>query len=336
MPRSLRVVIGLAVSALFIVLLLRQVDGGELAGALRDIRPGWLLLAAIPYLAGLWLRAQRWRRVLRPSLTISGGDAFALLLVGYAANNVLPVRAGDVVRAGLLQRRHGGAWSLGLGTIVVERVLDGLVLSAFLAAAVLLAGAGPLLRAMALLAAAGFVAATLLLVLLVIAPGSGAARAAGALRLAPAPLRPRLQASLSGFLDGLTTLRGGGAWARVTALTAASWICEGASYWLVGVALGLPLQPPLYAGVLGAANLALVAPSTAGGIGPFEFFAREAVVAHGVSPAAGAAYAIAVHAFVLAPVVLLGVAVMWRLQLGARTLLGAREPAAGEGAGSGR
>ena len=335
MLRSRRVVIGLAVSALFLVLLLRQVDRGELARTLRETRPEWLLAAAVPYFAGLWLRALRWRLVLQPSLAISTRDSLTLLLMGYAANNVLPARAGELVRAGLLQQRHGGAWSLGLGTIVVERVLDGLVLAAFLAATVALAGGSALLRWLALLAGAGFVAATLLLVLLMAAPGGGATAAARLLRVAPAPLRPRLRAWMDGFLGGLTTLRGAAAWARVTAVTAASWVCEGASYWLVGLALGLELPPPLYAAVVGAANLALAAPSTAGGVGPFEFFARAAVVAHGATAAAGAAYAIALHAFTLAPVALLGLALLWRSGLSLRRLPTeapyAAEPAAARG-----
>ena len=326
-----RVVLGLIVSAAFVALLLRQVDRGELAQALRGTEPGWLLAALVPYFAGLWLRAVRWRVVLRPSLAISNGDAFALVLVGYAANNVLPVRAGEAVRAGMLQRHHGGSWSLGLGTIVVERVLDGLVLAALLAATVALAGGDGALRWLALLAGAGFAAATLLIVLLAARPAAGATWARRLLRPAPAALRAPLAGWLDGFIDGLTTLRGVSLWTRAIALTVASWALEGVSYWLVGLALGLDLDALLYTAVLGAANLALVAPSTAGGVGPFEFFAREGVAAHGVAASTATAYAIVLHAVLLGPVVLAGLAVLWRRHLGPGALLRAGEPASAAG-----
>ena len=104
------------------------------------------------------------------------------------------------------------------------------------------------------------------------------------------------------------------------------------SYWLVGLALGLDLDALLYGAVLGAANLALVAPSTAGGVGPFEFFAREGVAAHGVAAATAAAYAIVLHALLLAPVVLAGLAVLWRRHLGPGALLSTGEPAPAAGA----
>ena len=48
-----RTLIGLAVSAVFLVLLLRQVDGGELRDALGEAEPGWLILAFLVYFGAL-------------------------------------------------------------------------------------------------------------------------------------------------------------------------------------------------------------------------------------------------------------------------------------------
>lgn len=328
MWRSRRLYLGLGVSAVFLVLLLRQVDGDELAEALREARPGWIALAAVPFALGLWLRALRWRIVLRPSLEISTGDALAIMIVGFGANNVLPARAGEVVRAGMLQQRYGASWTLGLGTIVVERVLDGLVLSAFLVLTIALAGGTALLNALALLAAAGFAAAAVLLVALTVWPGPSATLATRLLRFAPARLRPRLRAWSGGFVAGMTALRGSGAWAAALAATAASWAAEGAAYWLVGRAFGLDLAALLYSAVVGAANLALAAPSTAAGIGPYEFFTREVAVAYGAAAATATAYAIALHALTVVPLIVAALVVLWRRNLGLRTLAG---PAAGAG-----
>lgn len=332
MWRSRRLYLGLGVSALFVVLLLRQVDGGELADALREAEPAWLVLAAPAYALGLWLRALRWRLVLRSSLEISTGESLSLMIVGFAANNLLPARAGEVVRAGLLQQRHGASWTLGFGTIVIERLLDALVLSALLAVTIALAGGTALLNALALLAAAGCAAATVLLAALALRPAASVALATRLLALVPARWRPRLRAWTGGLVAGMTTLRGPGAWAAALAATTASWAAEGVAYWLVGRGFGLDLPAALYAAVLGAANLALAAPATAAGIGPYEFFTREVVVAYGATAAAGTAYAIALHALIVVPLMVAGVFVLWRLQLGLRTLTGDTGPA-GEASG---
>ena len=49
---------------------------------------------------------------------------FAYLAVGYAANNVLPARLGELVRSHYLGDREGISRTTTLGTVVVERVVD--------------------------------------------------------------------------------------------------------------------------------------------------------------------------------------------------------------------
>ena len=75
----------------------------------------------------------RWRIVLDSTVRITTPNAVSLLLIGYAANNLLPMRAGDVVRAQLLHQQHGTSRLAGLGTVVVEKIFDGIILALFLA-----------------------------------------------------------------------------------------------------------------------------------------------------------------------------------------------------------
>ncbi len=207
-------------------------------------------------------------------------------------------------------------------------MLDGLVLAGFLAVTVALAGGTTLLTGLAVLSGAGFVVATVVLVALAWRPQQSTQLITRLLRFAPARWRPLLRAWSGGFIAGMTTLRGPRAWAVVTLVTALSWTAEGVAYWLVGLSFGLDIPAPLYAGVLGAANLALAAPATAGGVGPYEYFTREVVVAHGASTAAGTAYAIALHALIVAPLIVIGLIVLWRRRLGLRSLLDRPEDAA--------
>jgi uncharacterized protein (TIRG00374 family) len=322
--RQPRVWVGLAASAVFFVLLLRQVDARDLLDAIAEVQPGWLIVALAVYLAGLWVRALRWRLILRPHVEVAGRDAFALLVIGYAANNVLPVRAGEFVRAGLLQQRHEAPWATGLGTIVVERILDGLVLASLLAGTVALAGGDGLLRTLALIALLGFAAIAAMLVLLGRTSGHRARRL---MPLVPSRFRSRIEATLARFAVGLTALHGARVWTALVAFSVATWGLEAATYWLVGLAFGLPLDAPLYLGLCGAANLAIAAPSTAGGIGPFEYFAREVAVFYGAGVAAATAYALVLHVLILVPVVLLALVLLWRHHLAPGTLL--RAPAGG-------
>ena len=134
-------------------------------------------------------------------------------------------------------------------------------------------------------------------------------------------------------------MRTGRAWVVVTSLTTLSWALEALSCWAVGEAFGLGLDIGIYFGVCGAANLSMAAPSTSGGIGPYEYFAREVVGRFGVPAATGTAYALVLHATILVPVAIIGLLLIWRQDLGLKTLTpdadeiaeGDPEPPAGAG-----
>ena len=321
-----RLVLGTAVSGACLALLFVRVDLPAVVEAARAARPAWLLLAVPLFAASIGLRAMRWRAILRPLVPLSRGDAAVLVLIGYAANNLLPARTGEVVRAVLLQRRHGVSAAAGLGTIVVERVLDGLVLALLLAGTLTLAGGTGPLRVLAGVAGTGFLGVALALVLLAARPALAWRVIDVALRAAPASLAGRARALIERFVEGLTLLRHARAWVYVVATSVAAWTLEAGAYWAIGEAFALPLAPALYLAVCAAANLAIAAPSTSGGIGPYEFFAREVVVHFGTSAAAGTAYALALHAFVLAPVTVAGILLLWRRHLGIATLATTRVP----------
>ena len=316
-----RMLIGLVVSAVFLALLLRQVNFDELTAALRSVEPAWLLAAMGVQVLALWVRGLRWQLVLRSSVRISTADATSLVVIGYAANNLLPARAGEVVRAMLLKERHGGDRVHALGTIVIERIFDGIVLALFLGGTVALAGGNTLLRVLALLMTVGFIFLGVVLAAFAARPEGASQRVLGLLRLDPERVRARAHTLLGRFLGGVSGLRGVGPWSAVMAATTLTWGLEALMYWLVGVAFGIDINPLLYFGVCGAANLAVAAPSTSGGIGPFEFFAREVLVVFGVATATATAYALLLHALLLVPVALAGLGLLWHRHIGLRALV---------------
>ena len=325
--RNPRVWVGLAVSALFMALLLRQVDRDEVLTALAGVHVWWLPLAVAVEFAALWVRGVRWRLILDSTVRIRDRDAVSILLIGYAANNVLPLRAGELVRAQLLYTRHGAGRMATIGTIVVERIFDVLVLALFLASAVAAIEVEPALRQSALLllllaaTAAGCVA-------VLAAWPRGADLLVRALGVLPPSVRPRARSVLGSFLGGLGALRGGPVWAGVAASSVMTWGLEATAYWLVGIAFGLPVGPAAFLAVCGAANLALAVPSTAGGIGPFEYLTGLLLRTYGAAAAVSAAYALVLHALLLAPVVVVGVILLWRHHLGIGALMRALQAGA--------
>src|SRR5919204_1393332 len=94
------------------------------AGALA-----WLVGAAVLYSIATLLRGERWHRILHViGVDVSRQDAYGLTTVGYMGNNVLPARAGEMLRVVLLSRRTDAGKRALLGTVVAERILDALAL----------------------------------------------------------------------------------------------------------------------------------------------------------------------------------------------------------------
>jgi hypothetical protein len=93
--------------------------------------------AGLLYALATLVRSERWHRILHlTGVQADRRDSYALTTVGYMGNNVLPARAGEMLRVVLLSRRSGAGKRALLGTVVAERLLDALALGAIFVAVV--------------------------------------------------------------------------------------------------------------------------------------------------------------------------------------------------------
>src|SRR3954453_22317488 len=97
----------------------------------------WLAAGAVLYAIATLLRGERWHRILHlTGVDAERVDSYGLTAVGYMGNNVLPARAGEMLRVVLLSRRTDASKRTLLGTVVAERLLDAIALASILVAVV--------------------------------------------------------------------------------------------------------------------------------------------------------------------------------------------------------
>ncbi|GIW08717.1 MAG: membrane protein [Dehalococcoidia bacterium] len=311
---SSRALVPVVVTAFFVAALFLNpaFNLGQLGQSFARANYGWIVPAIGMFFLGVWVRAVRWSLLLRPVAAIPARRLFPVLVLGFAANNVLPVRAGELVRAHELSRREGVSRTASLATILVERVFDGLTLL-FLLGSVSLAI--PLADWFAYVLRAGAVVFLGLLGGIVVLALGGRHSLAfihwAAARL-PGRIGDRIEGLVQLFLDGLAGVRRPDLIMLVALTSIGAWIAESGVYLLVFGAFGLDL--PAYVALLvnSTANLAITIPSSQGGIGPFEFFAAQTLIAFGVPDDTATAYAFVAHAAVLLPVIPLGGWILWR------------------------
>lgn len=88
----------------------------------------WVIVSIPIILLSHWVRAVRWKILLKPILNArSTWNLFSAVMVGYAVNNILP-RGGELVRPFVYARREGVSRSAVFATIIIERFLDVLFL----------------------------------------------------------------------------------------------------------------------------------------------------------------------------------------------------------------
>ncbi|HXQ42745.1 MAG TPA: lysylphosphatidylglycerol synthase transmembrane domain-containing protein [Candidatus Udaeobacter sp.] len=128
--------LGLAVGGALLWFAFARIDTGDLLRRLAQVQIAWLLLALACYWVALAIRSWRWRIILSPVSRLTFFQVYHGLVVGYAANNVLPARLGELVRADYLGRRNGISRLSVVGTIVVERLFDVVVFIGFIVAGI--------------------------------------------------------------------------------------------------------------------------------------------------------------------------------------------------------
>lgn len=302
--RSPRAWLGLAVRLTLgfgaLIYALRGVDLVALADAIKGLDPLWLAIAFLAVLASIGVKFWRWELLVSPVCPQQSSlSILRSLLLGQAANIVLPLRGGDLVRAAVLAP-SGGRLAAVLAVTVVEKALDLIALGLAAAAAMLLIWPGSVavswpgmfLLGLALLLAALVIMSSLDRVW---------ARLRPVLKRLPANIAVSAQKFGDGMVDGIGELRRARHMPPVIALTLLSWLVM----FSINIALLKSFAIPAPAGaallVLVLVHIGVIPALMPGNIGPFYFFARLALTTYGISAAASTGFAVVLHAIITLP-----------------------------------
>jgi uncharacterized protein (TIRG00374 family) len=266
----------------------------------------------------VWLRALRWRHLTNAIAPLPLASLYRATAVGFLANNVFPLRLGELVRAWALARDQRLGVAPVLGTIVLERVIDGLVV---IALAMVIFGVRGSRSGDALAVGIPLLFGALLplgAVLLMRFRPEHATRLArfAARRLLPGRTGASLEDIVRRMSEGLGSLQGGRHLWWVALHSVLIWAVLGVVPFLAGfAALGIDLGPPRRAlaasyVVLTAVGIAVALPSAPGFFGPYHLAAREALARFGVPEEAALALGTLSHALMWVTTSALGLLVL--------------------------
>ena len=324
--------IGLGLSVAFLGIFLLTVDLRRLWSELAGANYWYLGPAVAMYFVSLLFRTLRWKLMLGHIRSIPARRLFPVVVVGYMANNLLPMRLGELVRSYYVGEREHISKTSALVTVLIERVMDALTLLFFIAAIAAVVPLSDVVEAMGESAriawplfvvglGALFIGAFGALLLFAFQPARTRALGLAVIRPLPTRFAARLEGLLDMFIVGLLPLRSPQKLAGLFALSVPIWLFEAGLFFFVGFAFGLD---GLYANladlaiavvlVTAVANIGSSIPSAPGGIGLFEILARETLVLLPlavVDKSTAAGFAAVSHFALLMPTIVLGQVYLW-------------------------
>jgi hypothetical protein len=317
------IIIGILISIFFLYLAFRKVDIEETKRALRLANYYWLFPAVISYLIAFLMRGIRWKYLLLPIKKCKITNLVSTIIIGFMANCLLPLRAGELIRAYVNGKKENISKSSSLATIVIERVFDGLALVILLLVAFPFLGSAPhsqhylpqWLKKMIYVAWALFLAVLILLYIMLRSKeltGRVIKKLFGFLKES---VLEKILNLTNSFIEGLNILRQRKEILVVSSLSLLVWTFEGTTFYLGAKALNLSITYPQAYFTMVVIALGLMVPSSPAFIGVYEYFCITALGLFAIEKSLALSYAVLIHFLQVILIVGLGLFFLWKENL---------------------
>ena len=306
---TLKTVLPILLGALILWMVYNDFDFSLLWDGLGEMNLVWFAVTVLFGIMSHVIRGWRWRLTLAPlGYNPSAATCVDSVYVAYAANLVLP-RVGEVSRCVILERHEHVPFAHALGTLVMERMIDTLMVVLITLVAVALqwpvfvefiSEAGFRLPGGAMLSTPqGLVISLLSLVAIAVLLF---------FFLRKLSIWQKIRSFAARFMEGLLSLRRmKNGWLFVVE-TVGIWFCYFMQFYLCFFCFPFSSTLSLFAGLMlfVAGSIAVVVP-TPNGAGPWHFAVISIMVLYGVSTTNASVFALIVHSTQTLLVAVLGV-----------------------------
>lgn len=282
------------ISIVALAYVIRKLNWEEFLLHLKSISIWQLVLLVIIYLCGFIPRAIR-SKLMLPALSPHG--AMGGVMIGYAANNLLPARLGELVRAQLVGKVEGIRRSTTLLSIIFERVLDGfvIVILLFVGCSNL---ALPAWAEKARWTGLGLFSGLLLCFLV-----SGFFPAFFKKFTPHGGLGHFIEGTIDGAAIGCRSIS---ALSAIVLLSLLTWCMEAGMFYYGFQIFAIHQSYTAALFVLGILNLGILIPNSPGNIGVFQYFTILALSVFHISQSEATAYSVVIHLCQYLPVTAIG------------------------------
>jgi len=310
-----KLILGSLVSTFFLVLALRDIQWNVLWDVLKQTRYLYLVPVVFFTMACHYSRAYRWKFLLLPVKDISTWNLFSATAIGFMANNLLPARLGEIVRAYVIGKQERISRTASFATIVYERILD--VFSLLVLLWITLAKvSGPewLKTSMIWILVLNIVAFAVML-LMVRSPEMVRRLVAKFTKPFPEQLQAKALRVIEGYLVGLGSMTEIKSLLPIALTSFGVWFFAilGLYYTFVALDMEVPFMANVTLVVL--VSMGTMIPSAPAYLGTTQYACIVGLAIYGVGKSEALAFSLLYHATQFFPITALGLYLLWRAQI---------------------
>ncbi|MFH1577423.1 MAG: lysylphosphatidylglycerol synthase transmembrane domain-containing protein [Candidatus Margulisiibacteriota bacterium] len=314
------VFLGILISLALLFLLFYRINLSQFLAAFQKANYYYAFLIIVVVFAGCYLRALRWRWIIRPLKDIPAASLFIATVIGYMANSLLPARMGEFVRAHVIGRREGISRAASFATIIVERLFDGLSILVILV--LILFWIEIPIRG-ALIAAAWSALVLYLLIIAVIIlfiyKKELVLKLFGfVFRFLPERAQQRFLSVVGSLAQGFKIAEKGHHLLIIIFYSFLIWIVTALGIYLIVLAFGYQISYPAAMFILVLLTFAVMLPSSPGFVGTFEAGMVYGLMIFNLPRETALSAALVFHGLSFIPIILLGFYYLWKYKLSIR------------------
>ena len=318
MKKLLILLFGIAVSAACFAWSLQGTNPAQLRAAVQSADYRTLPLLMLFLFAFYWLKAMRWTWMLAPVRPLTTQQLFPPVMIGFAANNLLPAHLGEFVRVFLVSRRHDIPATTVLSTVVLERVFDVMAILGLFAISLQFADGLDERYRQAAIVLGGLSAVFVACATAFLIWTDGCIRlfdwGLRMVRVIPEGLRTKLVGMVRAAGDGLHSLRSVKTILLIVVNSLAQWVLNGLIAWAALRAFQVDVSPTDGLIITAITAIAVMVPSTPGYFGVIQGAFKVSLVAMGIGADPSRVFAASMyyHMCMYIPVTALGLLFLLR------------------------
>jgi uncharacterized protein (TIRG00374 family) len=321
--------VGIAISGFFMLLLFRKIDFNQLWSALLRVDYRYIVLAVVCTFFSYLLRAIRWHYLLIPEKRIPLSSLYPATIIGYMANNLLPARLGEFVRAYVLAQREGLQTPTVFASLVIDRLFDGFTVMLILLFTLFtlklpqgMTDAEAVLKTGGVVTFALYAGIIIFLFLLKRQTMRTLHWTGVLLKPLPQKISGRIIMLLGSFIGGIRISSNGRHISAVFMSSLLIWVfCIIPIHSVLrGFDIKLPVAASMF--ILVLLVFAVMVPASPGYIGTYHYACFKGLSAFGIPESTAVSIALVIHAIGFFPVIVAGLYYVWKNKLSLNELQG--------------